>query len=190
LAGLGEKKGRVLIARLNARLQPIDRGYFEDPLDDALRAAALGEVTGGGTQLADEPAGIAFCDIEIAAKRDDDEVVAFVIARLEDLGAPKGSRLLLGDQREKAFGRNEGLALFVNGVDLPTEVYERCDINHVISECERLMAGRGAFRSYWRGRRETGLYFYGPSFAEMKAAIEPFAATYALCRQSRIEQIA
>ena len=57
---------KYLTARLNARVQPIDRGeYFEDPLDETLRRDGIGEVSGGGTQLADEPAGIEFCDIEI-----------------------------------------------------------------------------------------------------------------------------
>jgi hypothetical protein len=40
----------VLVAQLNARLQPIHRGrFFEDPLSAALERAALGQITGGGT---------------------------------------------------------------------------------------------------------------------------------------------
>ena len=59
----------VIIARLNARVKPIERGeYFEDPLDRVLQAAGLGEVTGGGTQMAAEPDGIQFVDIEIMAR--------------------------------------------------------------------------------------------------------------------------
>ena len=61
-----EPEGVYLTARLNARVQPIDRGdHYEDPLDDVLGAAGIGAVTGGGTQLADEPAGIEFCDLEV-----------------------------------------------------------------------------------------------------------------------------
>ena len=54
-----DSNSTFVVARLNARVQPIARGdYFEDPLQDTLEQAGVGEVTGGGTQLADEPAGI------------------------------------------------------------------------------------------------------------------------------------
>ena len=57
-------QGDVITARLNAKVQPIDRGdYYEDPLTDTLQAKGLGEVTGGGTQLSEEPCGIEFCAI-------------------------------------------------------------------------------------------------------------------------------
>jgi len=52
------------------------------------------------------------------------------------------------------------------------------------------MDGKGQYHSYWQGSRETGLYCYGPSFTEMKAAIESFVKTYPLCQKARIEQIA
>lgn len=40
----------VLVAQLDARLQPIHRAeFFENQLNEALSRAALGKVTGGGT---------------------------------------------------------------------------------------------------------------------------------------------
>jgi hypothetical protein len=44
--------------------------------------------------------------------------------------------------------------------------------------------------SFWQGERETALYLYGRSFAEMSDAIAPFMATYPLCQKARIEQVA
>ena len=56
----------LMIAQLNARVQPMDRGeYFEEPLDKVLKSEGIGEVTGGGTLLADESNGIEYSDIEI-----------------------------------------------------------------------------------------------------------------------------
>ena len=56
----------MIIAQLNARVQPMDRGeYFEEPLDKVLKSEGIGEVTGGGTLLADESNGIEYSDIEI-----------------------------------------------------------------------------------------------------------------------------
>ena len=47
-----ETARHLVIARLNDRAQPMDRGdRYEDPLDAFLKANGLGEVSGGGTQL-------------------------------------------------------------------------------------------------------------------------------------------
>ena len=57
--------GTIVIARLNDRAQPVDRGeLYEDPLQELLAANAWGEVSGGGSQLS-EQGEIQFCDIEI-----------------------------------------------------------------------------------------------------------------------------
>ena len=55
----------LVLARLYEHLEPIDRGNrYEDPLQEALAAATLGQVTGGGTQMGAD-GGIAYADIEI-----------------------------------------------------------------------------------------------------------------------------
>lgn len=185
-------KGEFLTARLNARLQPLDRGeHFEDPLNDVLEGSKLGQVTGGGTQLADEPAGIEFCDLEIRLNAIEDAALDLIAKNLETLGAPKGSKLIVDrDGREVDFGASEGLALFLNGVDLPDSVYEECDVNDLIEQLTALLKTAGKYMSHWQGSRETGLYFYGRSFSEMKEAIKPVVEQYPLCEKSRIEQIA
>lgn len=187
-----EPDWQYLTARLNARVQPIDRGeYFEDPLDETLRQQEIGEVSGGGTQLADEPAGIEFCDLEIRVKVPSQDVFDVIIKRLEELGAPKGSKLINeGDGHEIPFGVTEGLALFINGTDLAAEVYANSDINHVIEECDKLLGEVGEHRGHWEGSQETALYFYGTSFEQMRTLIGPFVASYPLCEKARIEQIA
>ena len=107
------------------------------------------------------------------------------------IGIPKGSALLCTVPEIKIeVGTLEGLAFYVNGTDLPDEIYESCDINHVIEQMESVMNGIGRFYSYWEGNEWTALYFYGVSFVEMKQKIEPFIASYPLCQKSRIEQIA
>ena len=57
--------GNFLVANLNDRLMPIDRGdIYEDPLDEYIQANETGEVTGGGTiQL--RTVEIKYCDVEI-----------------------------------------------------------------------------------------------------------------------------
>jgi hypothetical protein len=52
------------------------------------------------------------------------------------------------------------------------------------------MGEKGQVRGYWQGSQKTGLYCYGPSFAEMKDALSPFLASYPLCQNAEVEQIA
>jgi hypothetical protein len=180
----------VVTAQLNAKLQPLDRADHEDPLDEDLKRRKLGQVTGGGTMMADEPFGIAYSDTEISLKDLSDETLQYVVSRLEDLGAPKGSKLIVDANRTIEFGVTEGLALIMNGTDLADEVYARCDINHVVEEGGRLMAPDGRFRSHYSGPKDTVLFFYGKSFEGMKAALAPLLAAYPLCEGAKIERIA
>jgi hypothetical protein len=183
-------ESQILIARLNAKLQPIHRGeIFEDPLDAELKKSSLGSVSGGGTQMA-KTGEIAYCDVEIDVSAPSDAVAASVIGILERLGAPKGSKLLVAQGHEIPFGSTEGLAVYLNGSDLPKSVYEECDANFVYSEFDRLLGGIGQVFSYWEGASETALYIYGGSFDAMKSRLEKFLTSYPLCQQCRVVQIA
>ena len=183
--------GEMVIARLNARAQPLDRGeVFEDPLSDILQAAGIGEVTGGGTMLGEEGE-IEFCDLEIMVPEATDAVLGAIREALEGLGAPKGSRLIWNDgANELEFGTFEGLAVYLNGTDLPDAVYEQSDASFVYEELGRLVGSEGRVVSHWGGPRETALYLYGRSAATMLARIRPFLDTYPLCYKARIVTIA
>jgi hypothetical protein len=175
--------------KLNARLMPLDRGaMFEDPLDDELKQRNLGEVAGGGTGLF-ESGEVRFCDVEINLANTSEETISWLIQLLELRGAPKGSTLHLGT-KEIPLGVTEGLALYLNGSDLPSEVYENSDVNFVYEELDRLTEGVGMVFSYWEGPTETALYLYGSSFQALESKIQPLISTYPLCQKCRIVQIA
>lgn len=186
-----ENTPQMLVVSLNARLRPLDRGeIFEDPLDASLQEAGLGEVTGGGTQMA-ESGEVSSCDVEISVRGDLQAAIEHILDRLGRQGAPKGSKLRVCDTgAETPLGWTEGLALYLNGTDLPDEVYGNCDVNVVVREIEGLLEGKGFLLSYWEGPAETALYFYGPSFEYMQERIQGFLASYPLCAQSRVVQIA
>jgi hypothetical protein len=163
---------------------------FEDPLGDILQAAATGQVTGGGTQLGDAGE-IEFCDIEIMVPETTDAVLGTIREALEGLGAPKGSRLIWNDgANELEFGTFEGVAVYLNGTDLPDLVYEQCDLNVVYEEFNKLVGSEGRVVSHWQGPSETALYLYGRSAETMLARIRPFLDTYPLCQKARIVTIA
>jgi len=85
---------------------------------------------------------------------------------------------------------NEGLAVYLNGTELPAETYKRHTIQSVEDEIERLLDGEGHVFSHWRGPGETALYVYGPSFAEMSKRLDAFLRSNPLCDRCRVEQIA
>ncbi len=182
---------QFVVATLNARLQPIHRGeFFEDPLDAALKADGRCEVSGGGTMGG--PSGeIQYCDIEISGRELGAQVIALIVSTLDALGAPKGSKLKIeASGQEVPFGQAEGLAVYLNGTDLPDETYRDCDSNYVYAEFDRLLEGEGRVLSYWQGPRETAFYMYGRSFDRMSHLLSGFIATYPLCARCRLEQVA
>ena len=181
----------TITVRLNDRAQPLDRGdRYEDPLNAFLLKAGLGEVTGGGTQLGDNGE-VDSCDLEVRLNELSEDSIRILRTALEKLGAPKGSQLVIGpDQEEIAFGSTEGLAVYLNGTDLPDATYRACDSNFVYSEFNRLLEGEGSVHSHWQGPAETALYMYGKSHETMKRLLSAFIESYPLCEKARIVRTA
>ena len=173
--------------QINARLRPLDRGdLYEDPIGELLEEQEIGSVDGGGTMMAANGE-VEFCDVEIDLE--DSIPQERLLAALGQFALPKGS-VLRSETEESPIGELEGLAIYLNGTELPDEVYQTCDINYVVSHLEELMGKKGRFFSHWQGPQDTALYYYGPSFDHMKQAIAEFVAQYPLCQKCRIEQIA
>jgi hypothetical protein len=185
-------KSLFTYAQLNARIMPIDRGErYEDPLQEAFEDNGFGEVTGGGTMQSQEGE-IEFCGIDLDLF-DVPNGVPFACQFLTDCGAPRGSKLQYewkGKKIEVPFGEAEGLAIYLNGTDLPQEVYQECDVNEVFAEINRLLGDHGAIQGYWQGPTETALYLYGDSADEMRKLISGFVIEYPLCQRARVVTIA
>ena len=162
--------GNFLVANLNDRLMPIDRGdIYEDPLDEYIQANETGEVTGGGTiQL--RTVEIKYCDVEILLNSYDinQEHIKLIIKKLEELEAPKESKLTIEKTEQKIeFGKKEGLGIYLNGVNLDEDTYKNSDSNIIVSEIKKLTDDHSKNIRYWQGAKETGLYFYSDSFEKM-----------------------
>jgi len=176
-------------AEFNHKIGPIDRGErYEDPLADALSEKGFGEVDGGGTMQSKEGE-ILYIDVHMYLSNPD-ESIPFVTRILEKQGAPKGSKLKIYEGNEVAreipFGVREGFAIYLDGVNLPDEVYRDSDSNVVMSEIDKLLDGHGEIEAHWQGPTETALYVYGDSIAKMKPLIQGFMESYPLCKGARI----
>lgn len=175
---------------LNARLQPMHRHKWEDALQYILEQRSLGEIDGGGTMQL--PNGeIESCDIEINLIDDTEETIAELAEIVNEFGVPKGSKLIAEDFSVPV-GDLEGMALYLNGTELPDEVYQNCDVNHVIERMNALLGDGdiGELYSWWEGPKDTALYFYGKSYEKMLAAVRSFIEKYPLCQKCTIDEIA
>lgn len=181
-----------IIVQLNDKIMPLDRSeVYEEPLDKYLHAKKYGEVTGGGT-MQHKTGEIEFCELEILlnCNQNREDSIYEIIKFLEIQGAPKGSFVRIDTlSKEIFFGKKEGLAIYLDGVNLPTNVYEECDINYVLYELNELLGDSGNIQRYWEGENETALYFYGESYDKMYHAISDFVKTYPLCQGARVVQI-
>lgn len=180
---------------LNARFQPMHRHELEDVLEGLLSKFKLGYIDGGGTMCF--PSGeVKFCDIELMLKEDTEESLRALESIIEKLGIAKGSKLLLRNVEddsircERPVGNLEGMALYLNGTELPKEIYQTCDINYVIEQTELRLEGIGRLYSWWEGSEKTALYFYGESYEKMLVAVRDFLEEYPLCQKCLIEKIA
>jgi len=176
---------------INARLQSFDRAdIYADRIDDEIISAGIGEIDGGGSLL-NTNGEIISCDVDIVLNNEDSGTFNQLIEILNKFEFPKGSRLSNDDgDNIVQLGNLEGMAVYLNGTDLPENVYKDCDVNYVIEKMNKKMNGLGSMYSYFEGNKETALYFYGKSFEQMKQAIETFTAKYPLCEKCRIEKIA
>jgi sulfur carrier protein ThiS len=181
----------ILDVRLNARLPAVQRGdRYEDPLAYWIENAFPGSrVTGGGTLRS--PTGEPLsCAVRADAVGDAAAIETAVAAFLDDLGAPLGSSLTVGDRSPYAFGVQSGFAVYLDGQFLPQEVYAAHDINAFIDELHDSVVGHGVLQSYWEGPAETALYFYGPDADVLSGAMRPVLDAHPLAVNSRLERIA
>jgi hypothetical protein len=136
---------------------------------------------------------IEYCDVEIELRPEtiNRKTIEEIINKFELLGAPKGSKMIIESTGEQIdFGRLEGMAVYLDGINLSAEVYKNSDSEAIAAEIRKLADIKSDVLRYWEGNTETALYFYGNSFIEMKKSITEFISTNPECENARIEQIA
>lgn len=172
-------------ARVYEHIEPMDRGRYEDPLSELLESKGLGQVTGGGSQL-DPQGGIAFADIEVALLNLDG-ALDIVTETLERLGAPEGSELLdaTDDRVLRTFGKHQCLAIYLDGVSLPDDVYASLDFSAVLAELGAA-AGDNSYHSNSQGAEETGLFFFGDNAEEMFRRVDPVLRKLPIGQNARV----
>ena len=173
-----------VIARFYEHIEPIDRGNrYEDPLNEVLESAGTGCVTGGGSQLTEEGR-IEFADIEIELA-DLDGALESAVQALERAGAPQGSEIHLDGNVLREFGTAQCVAVYLDGVSLPSEVYADLDFDQLVTDLDTV-AGPGSLRGFWQGPEETGLFLFAPSAEELFARIHPHLLMLPIGQNARV----
>lgn len=172
---------------LNARLQPFIRHDIEDAIYYILEENALGEIVGGGTEQA-ESGEILTCDINIklAKGKTVEELLNVLEGTFE---FPKGSTLNV-ENKKLQIGNLDGLALYLDAVNLEEDIYENNDINDVIDILSEKLDDELKLFAFWEGAETTALYFYVDSYEVSKEIVEEVIAAQPLCKNSKIEKIA
>ena len=176
----------AVTVRFWEHIEPLDRGTrYEDPLQSALERATAGELTGAGSQL-NALGGIAFAEIELALA-DLEASVQLTKTVLEEASAPQGSEIRMNGDVLLEFGTLQCLAIYLDGVSLPDQVYAELDFEDVIKQIEStLNLPEASYRGAWTGPEETGLYFFGPDAEEMFARAESLLRQLPITQNARV----
>ncbi len=171
---------------------PIHQAYrrtrYEIPLASALLSHGSGEIT-DVTAVMTRELEIEHAEFEIRLA-DLEKSIELVRLVLEEAGAPAGSELsFIRDGKDEVvrFGRKEGLAIYLDGINLPDEVYDTCSCDGLAALIlEALTFLGGEIRGSWVGRSETAIYLFAPDTEQLFSLIEPILAAYPLCQNARI----
>jgi hypothetical protein len=176
----------VVLARVYEHIEPIDRGErYEDPLQAVLEKAGVGHVTGGGSQL-NEVGGIAYADVEVELA-DLGDALGIVVAALEAAGAPQGSEIIDASDSSvlREFGKQQCVAIFLDGTGLPDEVYAQLDFEAAIGALGEA-AGENSYRGLWQGAEETAVFLFGADAEAMFARVEPVLLRLPIGQNARV----
>jgi hypothetical protein len=175
-------------ARIWESIRPVARGArYEDPLEVVLKAKNLGELDGGGSQLG-EGSEIVFVEIELCLSNLDDALEEAKTS-LEASGAPEGSEFLFqhaGKDHVIPFGLFQGMAIILDGVTLPDEVYAQSNGDALMDKLNGALGSLGEVRNHWDGPRDTVLYAYGRNADEMFHLVQPVLIADPQCQNARV----
>ncbi len=173
---------------LNEPVRPVDRGdRYEEPVFAALAQTGLGGSGDGGGTLcnADGEIDAADFDATITAPA----AIAVIARVLETAGAAKGSKLEYerdGQTVVVPFGITEGVAIYLDGISQPAEVYETTNPTELLDKLAEVLGEDLDYRGSWQGPRETALYLYGLDAEVLFSRIEPVLRHYPLSRNARV----
>ena len=182
----GDEKGTFATATLPEPLDPISRAdKYEHPLQEWFdEHPGIGTVDGGGTLLGEN--GIESVDVSLLVF--DESKISEIIAKLEELGAPEGSRFLCKGQTI-IFGKYQGLKIVFPFEEVQKSSEGERNMNFVMNTLNDLLEGVGEISSWRETKQATTLYAYGRSHSAMEEKIRDFMSQNPLCATADVSRI-
>jgi hypothetical protein len=179
-----------LIARLPARICPLDRGdIYEDPLAHELADTGLAEVTGGGTMM-DADGDIRFVDLELRITGALAPALDVIVAGLDRIGAPKGTQIIDDDgQTLRTCGTRALVGVALDGISLAPEIYDSATADDVIEEMLDALGPGHAYAGHHRMATHTVVYFQGKDRDAMETAIIGRMPRVPLCQNAEVRGV-
>jgi len=85
----------------------------------------------------------------------------------------------------REFGRHECLAIYLDGLSLPDEVYADLDFEQVVKDIGDLV-GPDSYHGAVEGAEETGILFFGANAEDMIARVEPLLRELPIGQNARV----
>lgn len=164
-----EDEGLLLIFRINDQLEPIDADeVYEEKLAEFFEENGYGFCSGGGTML-DDIGNVQYIELEVELEKEDEGKIPEIIKKLEELGAPKGSKMYIeGKKRVKKFGKKEGVQILVNkdNSEMPPQ-----KIAMLYQEIKEMLKEPKEINRIAETEEDFIMYFYGDSYRQLKKSI-------------------
>ncbi len=166
-----------LTIRLPLKIGPMERyEFWEEPLTDVLESDDLGEISGGGTMMAEEGS-IQYSDIELELPDLADDRLAKIEAAMLKLGAPKKTLMLADDATTlKEFGIISVVGIGLDGTGLPDSAYEDFDPDTFSDDIVATLGDGYTYGGSDAGERYTFFYYHGADGAYIEDTLKIIAA--------------
>ena len=80
----------------------------------------------------------------------------------------------------------QAVLIYLNGIDLPQDVYENYDLTTLEDQLVAALDGTGEVDGNEIGPENTIVYLYGPDSEKIFTKIEPVLNNYPLCQQAKV----
>jgi hypothetical protein len=85
----------------------------------------------------------------------------------------------------REFGKQQSVAVYLDGISLPDEVYADLDFDDLVGKLTTA-AGVDSYHGCWQGAEETGLFFFGASAEAMFSRLEAVLQQVPIGQNARV----
>jgi len=152
---------KMIVLQVNDKCRPLARGeLYEEPLENFLKIGKVGKFIGSGTALK-ENIDPWYCELEFSVKDISNTAIEKLKEGIENIGIPKGSRLILEDNQEISLGTLEGVIVNLNYSNAPENILDETDFQLLWDGVATSVEPYGNYHDDVNRNGATSIYYYG-----------------------------